>query len=64
VDYQHLEDYTKQDQTPLPIMEELQSRLNGATLITTINLMSGLHLIRIPLGREKFTVFSTKFGLY
>jgi hypothetical protein len=64
VDYQHLKDYTKQDQTPLPIMEELQSRFNGATLITKINLMSGLHLIRIPLGHEKFTVFRTKFGLY
>ena len=27
IDYQHLNDYTKKDRTPLPIMEELSSRL-------------------------------------
>jgi len=64
VDYRHLNDYTKKDKTPLPIMEESSSRVRGATRITQIDLKSGFHLIRMALGHEKFTAFRTKFGLY
>jgi len=64
VDYRHLDDYTKKDRTLLPIMEELSSRVCGATHITKIDLKSGFHLIRMALGHEKFTAFQTKFGLY
>jgi len=64
VDYRHLNDYTKNDRTSLPIMEELPSRLRGATHITKVDLKSGLYLIGIALGHEKFTAFRTKFGLY
>jgi hypothetical protein len=49
---------------PLPIMEELQRRLNHAAHITKINLKSGFHLIRMALVDEKFTTFHRKFGLY
>ena len=64
IDYRHLNDYTKMDRTPLPILEELQGRLRGATHITKIDLKSGFYLIRMALGHEKFTAFRTKFGLY
>jgi len=45
-------------------MGELQSRLRGATHITTVDLKSGFYLIRTVLEYEKFTGFCTKFGLY
>jgi len=64
VDYRHLNDYTKKDRTPLPIMEEVSTRVRGATHITQIDLKSGFPLIRMTLGHEKFTAFRTKFGLY
>jgi len=64
IDYRHLNDYTKKDKTPLPIMEELSSRVRGATHITKIDLKSGFYLIRMALGHEKYTAFRTKFGLY
>jgi len=64
IDYRHLNDYTKKDKTPLPIMEELSSRVRGATHITKIDLKSGFHLITMALGHEEFTAFRTKFGLY
>jgi len=64
IDYRHLNDYTKKDKTPLPIMEELSSRVNGATHITKVDLQSGFYLIRMALGHEKYTSFRTKFGLY
>ena len=64
IDYRHLNNYTKKDKTPLPIMEELSSRVQGATHITTIDLKSGFHSIRMALGHKRFTAFHMKFGLY
>jgi hypothetical protein len=45
-------------------MEELSARVAGATHITKVDLKSGFYLIRMALGREKYTAFRTKFGLY
>jgi len=45
IDYRHLNDYTKKDKTPLPIMEELSARVKGATDITKVDLKSGCYLI-------------------
>ena len=64
IDYRHLNDYTKKDKTPLPIMEVLPSRVREATHITKIDPKSGFYLIRMAFGHEKFTAFHTKFGLY
>jgi hypothetical protein len=63
IDYRHVNDYTKKVKTPVPIMEELSSRVRGATHITKVNLKSGFYLIRMALGHEKYTAFCTKFGL-
>jgi hypothetical protein len=64
IDYQHLNNYTKKDKTPLPILEELSAQVRGATPITKIDLKSGVYLIIMALGHEKYTAFRTKFGLY
>jgi len=64
IDYQHRNDYTRKDTTPLPILEELSARVRNATHITKIDLKSGFYLIRMALGHEKYTAFRTKFGLY
>jgi hypothetical protein len=64
IDYRHLNDYTKKDKTPLPIMEELSARVKGTTHIAKVDLKSGFYLIRMALGHEKYTAFRTKFGLY
>jgi len=64
LDYRHLNNYTKQDRTPLPIMEELQGRSREATHITKVDLKSGFYLFRMAWGYEKFMAFRTKFGLY
>jgi hypothetical protein len=64
VHYRHLNDYMKNDKTPLPIMQELQSRLQGAVFIMKIELKSSLHFILRALGHEKFTAVHTQFGRY
>jgi hypothetical protein len=64
VDYRHLNQNTIKDKTLLPIMQELQDRLNGADFIKKFNLKSGFHFIGMLLGHEKYTAFRTKFGLF
>jgi hypothetical protein len=64
IDYRHLNDYTKTDRTPLPIIEQLSARVREATHITKVDLKSGFYLIRMALGQEKYMAFRTKFGLY
>jgi hypothetical protein len=64
IDYRHLNNDTKKDKTPQPIMEELSSRVRGATHISKVDLKSGFYLFRTALGHENYTTFRTKFGLY
>jgi transposase InsO family protein len=64
IDYRHLNDFTKKDKTPLPIMEELSARVRNATHITKVDLKSGFYLIPMALGHENYMAFRTKFGLY
>jgi hypothetical protein len=64
IDYRHLNDSTKQDRTPLPVLKELLARVTGATHITKGHSKSGFYLIGTILGHEKYTAFRSKFGLY
>jgi hypothetical protein len=64
VDYRHLNQHTVKDNTPLPIMQELQDCLRDVEWITKINLNAEFHLIRMLFGHEKYTAFRTKFGLF
>jgi len=62
-DYQHLNQNTVKDRTPLPSMHELQDRLYGADFIPKVYLKAGFHLIRMLLGQENYTANRTNFGL-
>jgi len=64
VKYRHLNDRTKKDKTPLPIMDELSRKMRDCDFITKIDMKAGFHLMRTAMGCEKFTAFRTKFGLY
>jgi hypothetical protein len=64
VDYRHLNDLTIKYKTALPLMDELQNRMKGATWITKLDVKSEYHLIRMAKGYEWKTVFRTKFESY
>jgi hypothetical protein len=64
VDYRHLNDHTKKDKTPLPIMNELSRKMRDFDFITKIDMKAGFHLLRMAMRHEKFTAFRTKFGLF
>ena len=64
VDYRRLNAITVKDQTPLPLIVELQDRLRGKKWFTALDLTRAYNLIRIKEGHEWMTAFHTRFGLY
>jgi len=49
IDSRHQNDFTKKDRTPLLNLKDVQGRLNGATVITKVDLKSAFHWIRMAL---------------
>ena len=62
IDYRALNEVTVKNKYPLPLMDELFDRTQGARFFTSIDLRNGFHQIAIrPEDRQK-TAFRTRFG--
>ena len=62
IDYRALNEVTVKNKYPLPLMDELFDRTQGACFFSVIDLRNGFHQIAIrPEDREK-TAFRTRFG--
>jgi len=64
VDYRGLNRITIPNRYLLPLMQELQDRVQGAQWFTKMDLKNGFNLIRIRKGDEWKTAFRTRYGLY
>lgn len=64
VDYRALNDKTVNNRYPLPRNDELLDRLQGAKCLTTLDLISGYHQIRISDEDVPKTAFRTHQGSY
>jgi len=64
VDYRGLNSITIPNRYPLPLMQELQDRVQGAQWFTKMDLKNGFNSIRIREGDEWKTAFGTRYGLY
>jgi len=64
VDYRALNRITIPNRYPLPLMQELQDRVQGARWFTKMDLKNGFNLICIREGDEWKTAFRTWYGLY
>jgi len=63
-DYRALNEVTKKDRHPLPVISEALDRLGGAKYFTNLDIKDAYHNIRIREGDEWKTTFSTKLGTY
>jgi len=61
-DYWALNEVTKKDRHPLPIISEALDRLGGAKYFTKLDIKDAYHNIRIGEGDEWKTTVSTKLG--
>ena len=63
-DYRRLNDITKPDRYPLPLISELIRKLTGAKYFTKMDLRFGFNNVRIKEGDEEKAAFITPMGLY
>src|SRR5215217_1468034 len=63
-DFRALNRITIKNRYPLPLIGELQERLNTATIFSKLDLKNGYHLIRMSDKDEDKTAFRTRYGLY
>ncbi|WVZ49150.1 hypothetical protein U9M48_000527 [Paspalum notatum var. saurae] len=64
VDYRALNDVTIKNKYPLPRIDDLFDRLQGACVFSKIDLWSGYHQMKIRPSDIPKTAFITGFGLY
>jgi len=63
-DYRALNEVTKKDRHPLPLISEALERVGGAKYFTRLNIKEAYHNIRIREVDEWKTTFSTKREIY
>jgi len=64
MDYRALNQITIPNRYLLPLMQELQDRVQGAQWFTKMDLKNGFHLIRVRKGDEWKTTFRTCYELF
>ncbi|EED22559.1 gag/polymerase/env polyprotein, putative [Talaromyces stipitatus ATCC 10500] len=64
VDYRKLNQLTKKDQYPLPLIDEVFERLSRARIFTKLDIRQGFHRIRMDPDSEEYTTFWCRYDTY
>ena len=64
VDYRALNEVTIKNKYPLPMINDLFDQLQGAKVLSKIDLRSGYHQLKIREKDIPKTAFTTRYGLY
>ena len=64
VDYRGLNQITRKDRYPLPLVYEILRNIGKAKQFTKLDVVAAFHRIRIAAGDEWKTAFRTRYGLF
>jgi hypothetical protein len=64
VDYRGLNQITRKDRYPLPLIYETLQSIGRAKWFTKLDVVAAFHKIRIKEGQEWMTAFRTRYGLF
>jgi hypothetical protein len=64
VDYRALNAVTIKDATPLPRIDEILDKIQGATIFSKLDLSSAYHQVRVAEDSIPLTAFTTPLGLF
>jgi transposase InsO family protein len=64
IDFRALNNLTRKDRYPLPLIDETLARLAGARIFTKLDIRQAFHRIRMDPTSEEYTTFRTRYGAY
>jgi hypothetical protein len=64
VDYRKLNQITRKDRYPLPLIDETLARISRAKIFTKLDVRQAFHRIRMHPDSEELTSFRTRYGQY
>jgi len=64
INYRKLNNITRKDHYPLPLLNETLARISRAKVFTKLNIRQAFHWIRMDPGSEDLTTFWTRYGTY
>ena len=64
VDYRRLNQLSKKDRYPIPLIEETLAQLKEAKIFSKIDIRQAFHKLRMAIESEDLTTFNSRFGAY
>ena len=64
IDFRKLNELTRKDRYPLPLIDELLARLSKAKVYTKLDIRQAFYRIRMDPQSEELTTFRTRYGSY
>ncbi len=64
INYRKLNQITRKDRYPLPLINETLARISKAKIFTKLDIRQAFHRIRIDPDSEELTTFRTRYGSY